>query len=98
MCSAPTITSITFVLTQTELPSGFTHRWEEERGIRASYFPTSEAHLPVIFYIQLKADSSVWQLHRTYLHFYSLTSKEGLKLKLKSEINSEILKWETYQQ
>lgn len=49
----------------------------------------------MIFYSQLKADSSVWQLHRTYFHFYSLTSKEGLKLKLKSEINSEILKWDT---
>lgn len=74
------------------------YRWEEKRGIHASYFSAPEAHLPMIFYIQLKAESSVWQLHRTYLHFYSLTSKEVLKLKLKSEIKSVILKWETYQQ
>lgn len=32
---------------------------------------------------------------RTYFNFYSLTSKEELKLKLKSETNSEIVKWET---
>lgn len=37
----------------------------------------------------------IYSIIRTYFHFNSLTSKEVLKLKLKSEINSEIVKWET---
>lgn len=71
------------------------YRWEEKRRIHASHILTPEAYLPIFFCSQLKTDLSGGQFYRTYFHFYSLTIKGGLKLDLKSEINSEILKQET---